>query len=213
MTDLYSALGVPRDADPAMIKKAYRRKARETHPDRNPGNAAASQQFAMVSTAYRVLSDQEQRERYDRTGDAPRNVGDQHNERRSQLLQLFLQLIESCPDVAHNDLVKHAGDVLNNAQDQARRQVKQLQAKLEKRRAATERLSRVDGKPDQLLVIMRAQLTLDEQAVRRAEDTIAQQDEMRKLLAEYAYKVEKPPKASSSRGSGLMGGVIFFGEL
>jgi len=63
--DFYAILGVSHDADAAEIKKAYRKKARTLHPDANPGDAAAEQQFKEVGEAYGVLSDAEKRQQYD----------------------------------------------------------------------------------------------------------------------------------------------------
>jgi len=63
--DYYAALGVPKDAEPAAIKKAYRTLARDLHPDKNPGNADAEARFKEVSEAYDVLSDTKRRAEYD----------------------------------------------------------------------------------------------------------------------------------------------------
>jgi molecular chaperone DnaJ len=63
--DFYAVLGVPKDADAATIKKAYRKLAREKHPDHNPGDAQAEAKFKEVGEAYSVLSDTEQRQQYD----------------------------------------------------------------------------------------------------------------------------------------------------
>ena len=63
--DYYKALGVAKDASAADIKKAYRKLARELHPDKNPGDATAEARFKEVSEAYDVLSDSSRRREYD----------------------------------------------------------------------------------------------------------------------------------------------------
>jgi DnaJ-class molecular chaperone len=66
MADLYTQLGVKRDAAEADIKKAYRKLAKELHPDKNKDNPAASERFSRVTQAYDILADKDKRARYDR---------------------------------------------------------------------------------------------------------------------------------------------------
>ena len=68
--DYYEILGVSRDASDKDIKSAFRRLARELHPDVNPDDPTAEERFKEVAEAYEVLSDAEQRARYDRFGHA-----------------------------------------------------------------------------------------------------------------------------------------------
>src|SRR5262245_51005517 len=66
--DYYETLGVKRDASGEEIKKAYRKLARQYHPDRNPGDKQAETKFKEIQDAYDVLSDQAKRTQYDRFG-------------------------------------------------------------------------------------------------------------------------------------------------
>ncbi|MCB0570972.1 MAG: molecular chaperone DnaJ [Phaeodactylibacter sp.] len=73
--DYYEILGVPKDADQAAVKKAYRKLAIQYHPDKNPGNKEAEEKFKEAAEAYEVLSDADKKARYDRYGHAGVNQG------------------------------------------------------------------------------------------------------------------------------------------
>jgi curved DNA-binding protein len=66
--DYYKTLGVGRDADEKEIKRAYRKLAREFHPDVNPGDKSAEERFKEINEAYEVLSDGQKRSQYDQLG-------------------------------------------------------------------------------------------------------------------------------------------------
>jgi len=68
MRDLYEVLGCDRQASASELKKAYYRLAKQYHPDHNPNDKAAEDKFKEASNAYQILSDEEQRARYDRFG-------------------------------------------------------------------------------------------------------------------------------------------------
>src|SRR5215210_9404194 len=68
--DYYEVLQIPRGASIEEIKKAYRKLAVKYHPDKNPGDAEAEEKFKEAAEAYQVLSDPDQRRRYDRFGHA-----------------------------------------------------------------------------------------------------------------------------------------------
>src|SRR5258708_16392225 len=76
--DYYEVLGITRDASEADIKKAYRKLARQYHPDRNPGDKTAESRFKEVQEAYEVLNDKTKRAQYDQFGFAgPQGFGGQ----------------------------------------------------------------------------------------------------------------------------------------
>ena len=67
--DLYAVLGVQKSADAESIKKAYRKLAKDLHPDKNPGNKQAEAKFKAVNHAYEVLSNAKRRKLYDEFGE------------------------------------------------------------------------------------------------------------------------------------------------
>ena len=75
MKDYYQILGVSRGVSPEDLKKAYRRLARQYHPDMNKGEKKAEERFKEISEAYSVLSEPEKRKQYDMFGGAPFGTG------------------------------------------------------------------------------------------------------------------------------------------
>lgn len=76
MSDYYDVLGVARDAPEKEIRQAYRRLARQYHPDVNKSDAAAEEKFKEINEAYSVLSDADSRKKYDRYGENWRHADD-----------------------------------------------------------------------------------------------------------------------------------------
>ena len=68
-TNYYDVLGISRSATEKDVRQAFRRLARQHHPDVNPGDKAAEQKFKEINEAYEALSDPEKRKKYDRFGE------------------------------------------------------------------------------------------------------------------------------------------------
>ena len=90
MADYYETLGVPRNADEREIRRAYRRLARQHHPDVNPGDEASAERFKAINAAYEVLSDADKRAKYDRYGDQWQHA-DQFERRGGQDFSRFFR--------------------------------------------------------------------------------------------------------------------------
>lgn len=92
MIDLYKILGVQRNAGPATVEKAFRKRAKETHPDRNPGDPTAAERFQQVKLAGDVLRDPERRKRYDESGDTSAAPA---NDRQRQVVGIVLDVFRA----------------------------------------------------------------------------------------------------------------------
>lgn len=112
----YDTLGVGRDASADDIKTAFRRKARDCHPDRNPG--IDPQIMAAVNAAYEILGDAVRRARYDEHGD-----DDRHASREQEAEQLVVMLFSQ-------HLQERSSDPLRASQSQLSQSMEQLRSKL-----------------------------------------------------------------------------------
>lgn len=126
MTDLYETLGVESDATDAEIRKAYKKKAQQNHPDREGGDV---DQFKQVAHAYAVLNDADRRKRYDETG-SDDNSAAQGAE--NVIMECFSSAIDQ--DVP--------GDIVKAIKDHIRKreaEFKSSKSRLEKKLAKLER--------------------------------------------------------------------------
>lgn len=187
---LYSDLGVPPDADHHAIKKAYRSKARATHPDLGGDTAS----FQAVSHAYEVLSDPARRSHYDKTGDHGQAAADVELQNMLALLaQYVLSAVANAPSVKTVDIraaVKtHIGAEIakfmqdqGNAKAQAAKVLEAGRRFKRKQNAAGEDLVHMilDG---QTQTITRALTELDAQ--------IAFRKRLVELIDSYSYAVDQ----------------------
>lgn len=160
MTDLYETLGVSKSADADEIKRAYRQKAKETHPDVTDGDQAA---FQSVALAHRILSDAERRAKYDATGD----TSDEPNTKQSSAMQMVAQVINGLlerPDAIHYDLVNEAKKTLRQANADHSMMVKKAQAEIGKLIKVRARFKAKKG-PDRIGIMLDQQIAQRTQAL------------------------------------------------
>ena len=125
MPDLYAALNVPRDADRATIRRAYRKRAMKAHPDQG----GSREQFALVKLAHDTLTDDNRRARYDQTGEAEEKPVDN---RRGSILELIFtcldlalsKLYERSKPPIHCDMVKLTKEAMREDEIRAKAQLR-----------------------------------------------------------------------------------------
>lgn len=206
MTDLYSTLGIPPDATPEEIKAAYKRRAKETHPDAG-GDAA---KFQQVTLAHRILSDDEKRARYDETGSADEDVDTLDTAALAiigGLVEEITQQIVTRDDLQFIDLAKHLRDRVKSQQVQADENIAQAK-KFEKKAVALRKRFKARKGPDYIGNMLDGKVTACRNAIRSGEDHLARLKRAAEILDDVDYQVDKRPDAEAWRpGTTLFGSV------
>ena len=179
---LYETLGVAEDADEADVKRAYRRRAVETHPDAG-GDPA---EFRRVQEAYEVLSDPERRARYDETGlvDDPEKA---RETARRMAVEVLVAMVEGAPE--HVDYAAAARESVEAESERLLAEAEKLTRKAEKCRRAAGRLRLMDGSPAPAAVALGR---LADEADDKA-DALAGRDAVLRMALEELGKVTCAP--------------------
>ena len=133
--DHYETLGVARDADGETIKKAFRKRAKETHPDKG----GSKEQFLEVRRAFKTLGDDEARAHYDETGRDAEDRGEE-NQAEAMLCGMMLQTIAEAPCVDGLDLVRLCAENIQLMDMQIEIELRNLPERVAKVKEAHDRL-------------------------------------------------------------------------
>lgn len=181
--DPYETLGVGRDASPEEITKAYRKAARENHPDRNPGDSEAENRYLAACEAFSLLDDPDRRREYDQTG----RTGQKRRPEAAfmeVLHRVMMQEIMTRRDsVVRTDLVGAMRSVIEDFKSQIRQKVKQAEADKKRFIEVKSRLTAEDGTENFLVTSLQAEIAALE---RHLIDAAAEMDKMDKALAYLA---------------------------
>lgn len=176
----YETLGVAHDASADDIKRAYRRKAMEHHPDRDGGSA---ERAAEVNEAYRVLSDPELRARYDATGSATAPPS-----RDEKVLEGLLHLFRNALKKDLGDPVTALRQDLVNAKEKARNAAAACDRRIERLKSLQGRLTRKGDKPNHFAAIINDELLVAEKDRDHQAEMGEQVVEALRMLSEYSVK-------------------------
>ncbi len=197
MTDdnsLYDVLGVDRDAEPAEINAAYRKKAKDEHPDRG----GDKNRFALVARAGMILRDPDKRAEYDRTG---KSEPEPDRERASVLkfvVAAFGEAVDACSSPEFTDIVVAMRCWLDGRKEIGNAKVAEIQEDIDKITTIVSRLS-YTGDGDNVLVTMSETRLVD---LRRAADDLEKQlahlEGAHRIAADYVYRLDERPKAEDT---------------
>ena len=190
MTDnLYTTLGVERDAGAADIKDAYRRRVKETHPDRG-GNEA---EFRQIQKAWKVLRNDQKRERYDKYGETEPN----------EALRRLQKLANNVISLDHDDFLTEPLRELRGLHDELHAKGKKIEAKLEKIEKDLDALKEAE-KEDDCHYVVSALLTLRKGLSEMKQENDDDVKLCLEVLTQYQLAVDllgRAPKARPQSGS------------
>lgn len=190
--ELYFTLGLPRDASQEDITKAYRKLAKRFHPDRNVGDDDAKVHFAAVDHAYRVLSDQQRREKYDRTGQAddirPDNTFAEIMSVISPLMFVVLkEIVKQGGEVKEEDVVKHMRTALASGKKELAKQRSQLVKESTALLDAVDRFAVDEGEENLLAAAARQHLRAIQDRIADVDKELSRVDKASEYLKKCRY--------------------------
>lgn len=192
MKNLYEILDVPKDATEADIKKAYRKKAQISHPDKEGGD---EELFKVVQKAYEILSDENKRRHYDETGEESKD--NLNNEVIESLIGIVLNVIQG-NDVKRNNILATAITLVNRQQDTHRSKRKQARLEHERLVEAARRITCVKGKENILKLAIESQANRIKIAIREIDKVLAIGEEILVVIADYSYETDQPQTQAAS---------------
>lgn len=184
--DPYAELGVDKDASEADIKAAFRKRAKETHPDRNGGS---SDHFERVKSAHLVLADPERRKKYDETGDTGERTQKTIHQRAMELVgSLIGAAIDSDKDIEHTDILDDiARFIADNVKDYERQQ-KKLKATLKRAEKLAKKVKRKKGGENLVSRIAETHARTLRKNIEVVTEIIDVHARAKEILADYSYE-------------------------
>lgn len=190
----YATIGVQQDATPEEIKKAYRERSKDLHPDANNGDDKG---FAELAKAYEVLSDPERRKKYDETGDdSDKNDEAQVSSIIANMTIIFLENAEDVKTKSLTDFIKKAtNEQLKGANDA----IKKAEKEIEKATHAKNRVKREKEGHNLILSVLENKIQESTGAIIRHKAAIELFHKVLEEISAYSYLVDK--EETTSRGT------------
>lgn len=184
----YETLGVKPDADSATVKRAYRKKAKQHHPDAGGDTAA----FQAVQRAYFILKDPRKRADYDQFGEASEG----HGIREMAEHELCMMVVSAATglDVAHTDLLARIREQVSQQMLKFEGEIQGLEATAKKFKEAASRLKRKDGAVTFMVLALENSGHQAEDRIKAVQFNIERGKEVLRILDEHEYRTDKQPE-------------------
>lgn len=198
--DIYATLGVPKDATKEQIKKAYRKRSLETHPDKHGGDKGKAEEFMALTRYYKILSDDEARKRYD-AGEDPESIAKDGESIEEQAIKAVVQLFMAVID-GEDEKTTNVFKAMHQSIDAKTTQYMEERNRSEQRiKKAEEALARIICKPKAPNIFeasLNQQILMFKQNVANCERNIEIGKAAKKIIDNYAYRVD--PKTEDPFG-------------
>jgi curved DNA-binding protein CbpA len=203
--DLYKALGLNRDADPAMVRAAYRRAAKKAHPD----TGGSSEKFAIIKLAAETLGDAKRRKHYDATGEAEEAPVDITE---AQACNFVMEAISGVLNRAEHvgrdfdkvDIVESALITINGKMAELKTAIKNVDAVVKKLEKVAARFHAKKTKTNRINPMILAQIDQHRRTIAVNEATVLVVTRSKEILLDHDYDFDRPSDASRAALAALM---------
>ena len=189
MRNPYEVLGVPKNATNADIKKAFRKKSRKAHPDRDGGSTAAQSE---INVAYKLLTSPDRRARFDQTGDgSAQAIPPLEAQARNAICRFLMQGIAQLQE--GNDFILFIRTGLQHERGGCSKKISETKNAMKKYERARKRIK---GPPDNFLTYaINDQIRQHEELIARMELDLKMYDEALKMLVDFSYETDQGTQA------------------
>ena len=189
--DPYETLGVPKNAKKPAIKKAFRRKAKNLHPDTG-GNA---DEFAALVKAHDILGDDAKRRRYDETGETDGEQSDEH-QARAMMVKAMFEATRNTNDLKTVPLVTAIENGIKEEIDKAKANIKEAKEAIRNVWVVIKRLKYKGEGRDHLHAVLKSQKGEIEGSIRVQQENVRIAELALGLLENYEYKADEGGEGS-----------------
>ncbi len=195
----YDTLGVKPDASQDDIKKEFRAKAKECHPDHHPGDKEKEAAFKELSIAYGVLGDPDSRRQYDETGEAP-PINDILTEAYGMIVDVFQKVKEIQGDnIFHIDVFAEMKEFVASAQTEFEQNIAKLERQIKRNNKLMKKISYKSGDQSFLHIALVDENKQNDAQIAGMKRGIEVMKKGLEVLDDYKFDVEKRKENVSDR--------------